>query len=73
MDRVSQLADELTSVLDRLHEEAVGSDMRSLMAPLAWLDEANSWLRYELVQCHTEGRAPAQSVAFTYIPVSLRK
>lgn len=71
MDRVSQLADELSSVLDQLHEEAAGNDMRSLMAPLAWLDEANSWLRYELVQRHSD--RPAEPVAFTYIPVSLGK
>jgi hypothetical protein len=45
--------------------------MRSLMAPLAWLDEANSWLRYELVQRRTD--RPAEPVAFTYIPVSLGK
>lgn len=71
MDRVSQLADELTTVLDRLQEEAARHDMRALMAPLAWLDEANSWLRYELVRERAD--RPAESVAFTYIPLSLRK
>jgi hypothetical protein len=71
MDRVSALANELTSVLDRLHEEASDRNMRSLVAPLAWLDEANSWLRYELVRTGTD--RPGETVAFTYIPLSLRK
>jgi len=71
MDRVSQLADELTTVLDRLQEEAACHDMRSLKAPLAWLDEANSWLRYELLRQRADRQA--ESVAFTYIPLSLRK
>jgi hypothetical protein len=71
MDRVSELADELTNILDRLHDEAAHGNMRSLMAPLAWLDEANSWLRYELVQ--HRGEQVDGSVAFTYIPLSLRR
>ncbi|MEX2226113.1 MAG: hypothetical protein WEB52_06670 [Dehalococcoidia bacterium] len=71
MDRVSQLAEELNMLLDRLHEEAVGRDMRSLMAPLAWLDEANGWLRHELT--YTRATESPDTVAFTYIPVQLRK
>jgi hypothetical protein len=70
MDRVSQLADDLSVVLDQLQQEAVGRDMRSLMAPLAWMDEANAWLRHELRSLATPERDP---VPFTYIPLPLRK
>lgn len=71
MDRLSQLADELTSVLDELHHEAAAHGQRPLMAPLAWLDEANSWLRVELRR--TQTGASEEQVPFTYIPVALRK
>jgi hypothetical protein len=71
MDRISQLADDLSVVLDQLHQEAAGAGLRPLMAPLAWLDEANAWLRYELERLPDP--APEAPVAFTYIPVSLRK
>jgi hypothetical protein len=71
MDRISRLADELSTVLDQLHQEAAGAGLRPLMAPLAWLDEANGWLRYELERLPELSQRDA--VAFTYIPVSLRK
>jgi hypothetical protein len=71
MDRISQLADDLSVLLDQLHQEAAGTGLRPLMAPLAWLDEANAWLRYELEQLPEPSRK--EPVAFTYIPVSLRK
>jgi hypothetical protein len=61
----------LNLILDRLHEEAAGRDMRSLMAPLAWLDEANGWLRFELE--HERTREPRERVDFTYIPVEVRR
>lgn len=71
MDRISQLADDLGLVLDRLHEEAASRGMRPLMAPLAWLDEANAWLRYELDG--VEQPRAAEPVPFTYVPLVLRK
>lgn len=71
MDRLSELAADLTRVLTDLREEADARDLRELAAPLAWLDEANCWLRYELERV----RNPAQRepVPFTYIPVELRR
>ena len=71
MDRLSELANDLTKVLADLRQEADMRDLRQLAAPLAWLDEANCWLRYELAR----GRNPVERepVPFTYIPVDLRK
>ena len=71
MDRLSMLADDLTTLLDQLHEEARGRDVRPLMAPLAWLDEANSWLRYELRALSAHERD--DGVPFTYVPLAFRK
>jgi hypothetical protein len=71
MDTIHQLALDLNRILDQLQREAAGRDMRNLMAPLAWLDEANGWLRYELDRSNTTSLRDA--VPFTYIPVELRK
>ena len=70
MDRVSKLANELSSVLDELQDEAAQSNARELMAPLAWLDEANGWLRFEL----DRRRDPRvrEPVPFSYMPVDSR-
>jgi hypothetical protein len=70
MDRLAELAAELNSILAQLHEEAAQRDLRRLNAPLAWLDEANGWLKYELVRLYSVERDP---VPFTYIPVDLRR
>lgn len=70
MDRLAELAAELNSILAQLHEEASRRDVRQLNPPLAWLDEANGWLKYELVRLYTLERDP---VPFTYIPVDLRR
>lgn len=70
MDRLAELSAELSSVLEQLRREAVRRDARELTAPLAWLDEANGWLKYELARVRgVENRDP---VPFTYIPVNLR-
>jgi len=71
MDTLNDLAADLTRILDRLQREAAERDLRNLMAPLAWLDEANGWLRFELDQIREAPRREA--VPFTYIPVELRK
>jgi hypothetical protein len=71
MDRLAELAADLSSVLDRLHQEASASGARELMAPLSWLDEANGWLRHELTRRYSgDQRDP---VPWTYIPVDLRR
>jgi hypothetical protein len=71
MDRLAELAHDLSHVLTELREEANGRDLEQLAAPLAWLDEANAWLRYELSRAY--GPAPCEGVPFTYIPLELRK
>jgi hypothetical protein len=70
MDRLTELANDLTAILAELREEACRGNMRQLAAPLAWLDESNGWLRYELSHRCSPERDP---VPFTYIPVELRK
>ena len=70
MDRIAELSSQLNAVLTELHEEAVRRDLHQLNPPLAWLDEANGWLKYELVRLNALDRDP---VPFTYIPVDLRK
>lgn len=70
MDRLAELAAELNSILTQLHEEASRRDVKQLNPPLAWLDEANGWLKYELVRLYALERDP---VPFTYIPVDLRR
>ncbi|MEX2247572.1 MAG: hypothetical protein WEC75_12910 [Dehalococcoidia bacterium] len=71
MDRLAELSMDLSEALERLREEALGRDLRRVLVPLAWLDEANGWLRYELERC-TEAD-PRDPVPFTYVPVHLRK
>jgi len=71
MDRLAELSNDLNTLLARLREEAVARDLTRLAAPLAWLDEANGWLRYELERACCA--APRDAVPFTYIPVDLRK
>lgn len=70
MDRLAELANDLTAILAELREEASRNDLRQLAAPLAWLDESNGWLRYELARACSPKRDP---VPFTYVPVELRK
>jgi hypothetical protein len=70
MDRLAELATDLGNVLAELHEEAAHRGFRQLNVPLAWLDEANGWLKYELVRLYSVERDP---VPFTYIPVDLRR
>ncbi|HYM15124.1 MAG TPA: hypothetical protein VEZ14_06160 [Dehalococcoidia bacterium] len=70
MDRLAELANDLTDTLNELRKEANRRDLRGCAAPLAWLDEANGWLRYELARAYRPDREP---VPFTYIPVELRK
>jgi len=71
MDRLADLAQQLSATLDELQAIAAQSDQRQLMAPLAWLDEANGWLRYEIARLAQPGiREP---VPFSYIPANLRR
>lgn len=70
MDRLAELATELNTILTQLHEEAAQRNLCRLNPPLAWLDEANGWLKYELVRLYSPDRDP---VPFTYIPVDLRR
>jgi hypothetical protein len=71
MDRLTELAGELSAALAKLQNEAETRDLRELAAPLAWLEEANGWLRYEIDRVH--GTGPRETVPFTYIPVHLRR
>ena len=70
MDRLTDLAAELNAVLTQLQEEASRRNLRELNPPLAWLDESNSWLKYELARLYSVERDP---MPFTYIPVDLRR
>ena len=70
MDRLTVLAAELNTVLTQLRDEAARRDLCELTAPLAWLDESYSWLKYELAHLNSIERDP---VPFTYIPVDLRR
>jgi hypothetical protein len=71
MDRLSELAADLTKILAELRDEADQHNLHQLAAPLAWLDEANGWLRYELARVYAAGER--EPVPFTYIPVDLRR
>jgi hypothetical protein len=71
VDRLTELAADLKRTLDELSDEAMRRNVRELMAPLAWLGEANTWLAFELDRLH--GAGPREPVPFTYIPVDLRK
>ena len=74
MDRISQLVNDLNATLDELHDEAARRGLRPLMAPLAWLDEANGWLHYELTSLEAPPRDSARRdpVPFTYIPLPVQ-
>ena len=72
MDRLTTLARDLTSILEEIHEEAERRNIRGLDAPLAWLAEANGWLRVELARS-TSPAPPPDVVPFTYIPVEYRR
>ncbi len=71
MDRLAELARDLSNVLTELRQEANRRDIEQLAAPLSWLDEANGWLRYELSRAYGPGQQ--DPVPFTYIPIELRK
>lgn len=71
MDRLTELAGELATALAKLQHEAETRDLRELAAPLAWLDEANGWLTYEIERVY--GVERRETVPFTYIPVYLRR
>jgi hypothetical protein len=70
-DRLTELSSQLSLVLDQLQREAMRRNVRELAAPLAWLDEANGWLKYELARLNGNDRP--EPVPFTYIPVDLRQ
>ena len=72
MDRLSDLALRLTSVLDELHAEASARSLSDLQAPLAWLDEANGWLTFELDRVRRP-QARDTGPRFVYIPVAPRR
>lgn len=71
MDRLAELVTDLSNTLDALRKEAERRNLRDLAVPLAWLDEANYWLRYEVAR--TYGVGGREPVPFTYIPADLRK
>jgi hypothetical protein len=71
MDRLTELSLDLKRTLDDLNDEAIRRDVRELMPPLAWLDEAHRWLAFELDRLH--GAGARDPVPFTYIPAELRK
>ncbi len=71
MDRLAQLALDLSNTLEELRGEAHRRNLPELIVPLAWLEEANCWLKYELARGH--GAAERDPVPFTYIPADLRK
>jgi hypothetical protein len=71
MDRLAELSADLKRTLDELNDEAIRRNVRELMPPLAWLEEANRWLAFELDRLH--GGASRDPVPFTYIAVDLRK
>ena len=69
MDRLTDLSLRLNSVLDELHAEASARSLNDLQAPLAWLDEANGWLNFEL----DRARRPEvrdSGPQFVYIPAA---
>lgn len=70
MDRLAELSNQLNAILTELHGEALRRDLPQLNPALSWLDEANSWLKYELTRLNSLDRDP---VPFTYIPIELRK
>ena len=72
MDRLTELAADLTALLDAIQCEAAAADRAELTAPLAWLDEASQWLRYELARAADPG-CEKEPVPFTYIPLAYRR
>ena len=71
MDRLAELTTNLTALLEELKREVDDHEARGLLTPIAWLEEANGWLKYELTRFYNpERRDP---VPFTYIPVDMRK
>ncbi len=70
MDRITELAAELAILLECLDREVAAADRNDLMPPLAWLDEASQWLRYELARTSSGEPDP---VPFTYIPLAYRR
>jgi hypothetical protein len=72
MDRLSDLALHLNRVLDELHAEAAARSFNELQAPLAWLDEANGWLNFELERVR-QPQVRDSGPQFVYIPVAPRK
>ncbi len=70
MDRLAELTADLSNVLRDLHDEAAQRELGELFAPLAWLDEANGWLNYELVKLSSPGAG--DSVPFVQVPIELR-
>lgn len=72
MDRLTELATDLTALLDTIQREAEAADRRDLTAPLAWLDEASQWLRYELARA-ADPQGKKEPVPFTYIPLAYRR
>lgn len=72
MDRLSQLAADLSAVLEQLHDEAGRRELSDLNAPLSWLTEANRWLHYEVDRANSDDRE-RDPVPFTFIPAELRR
>jgi len=72
MDRLTDLATDLNRILAELHGEAERRELQRLAAPLAWLDEANGWLRHELAGAQRPDGALIDPVPFTYVPAGLR-
>jgi hypothetical protein len=71
MDRLTELSADLKRTLDELNDEAIRRNVRELMPPLAWLDEAHRWLAFELDRLN--GGGAHEAVPFTYVPVELRR
>ncbi len=70
MDRLTELSDRLSNVLTDLRDEANRRDLEQLAPPLAWLDEAHRWLRYEMVRATAP--VPGDVVPFAYVAVDFR-
>jgi hypothetical protein len=71
MDRLADLAADLDRILRELREESERREFKRLAAPLAWLDEANGWLRHELARALQSDPVAPDPVPFTFIPASL--
>jgi hypothetical protein len=71
MDRLTELSAQLSTLLTEIDQEARRRGARELMAPLAWLAEADGWLEYELARRGSS--APVDPVPFTYVPLETRR